>query len=66
MGRPQHDPQILPMADMTDEWVVRCDCGCGLFEQFARREEAAERAESARAGAVSPGSTAAGGAPEPI
>ncbi|ANY05037.1 hypothetical protein [Pseudonocardia sp. HH130630-07] len=41
----QHEPQVLLMADVADKWVVRCDCGCGLKEQYAQQEEADERAE---------------------
>lgn len=44
MSPQNHAPQILPIADMADEWVVRCECGCKLFEQYATHEEAEARA----------------------
>lgn len=45
----QHDPLVIPMADVADRWVVRCDCGCGVYEQYPTREQAEERADQARA-----------------
>ncbi|WP_224386515.1 hypothetical protein [Pseudonocardia sp. ICBG1293] len=49
-----HDPQVLQMADVADRWVVRCDCGCGVFTQYASRDEAEDAAERARAEAGPP------------
>ena len=49
-----HDPQVLAMVDIADRWVVRCDCGCELFEQYARREEAEDRAAAIRADDAGP------------
>lgn len=43
-----HDPQVLPMADVADRWVVRCGCGCGLLTQYASRDEAEDAAAQAR------------------
>ncbi|MEJ8277832.1 hypothetical protein [Pseudonocardia spirodelae] len=55
MDRPgEHDPQVLPMADVADKWVVRCDCGCGVYTEYAAREDADEAAERARAEAGPP------------
>lgn len=48
MSPQNHAPQILPIADVADEWVVRCDCGCKLFEQYANRDEAEARAAAAQ------------------
>ncbi|MFP5022371.1 hypothetical protein [Pseudonocardia phyllosphaerae] len=47
MSTQQHDPQVMPMAEVADRWVVRCDCGCSLYEEFAERREAEERAGEA-------------------
>lgn len=81
MGPRPHDPQVLPIADVTDEWVVRCECGCGLYEQFAQREEALSRADAAADDGAANGTAngaapatgdgvdhtdTAGGVPEPI
>lgn len=43
-----HDPQVMPLADIADRWVVRCDCGCGLYAQYATEQEAEQRAAAAR------------------
>ncbi|MBN9734525.1 hypothetical protein PP1_005645 [Pseudonocardia sp. P1] len=45
----QHDPYVLPMVDVADKWVVRCDCGCGAFEQYATQDEAQDRSDALRA-----------------
>lgn len=71
MSAQSHAPQILPMAGVTDEWVVRCDCGCKLYEQYPTKEEAEERADEAQEAGKTAESrvdhtdTLAGG-PEPI
>lgn len=69
-----HDPQVLPISDMADQWVARCDCGCGLFEKFSRRTEADACADTAARDGVAPTATEQGvdhtdvlsGGPEPI
>lgn len=55
-----HDPQVLPMADVADRWVVRCDCGCGLLTQYASRDEAEDAAAQAREEAGPPDRAGAG------
>ena len=55
----EHDPQVMPLVDIADRWVVRCRCGCGLSEQFATEGEAQDRAAELRAeGAAEPGDRA--------
>ena len=43
-----HNPYVVYMADLVDRWIVRCDCGCGLSEEFDTRDEAQDAADAAR------------------
>ena len=55
----EHDPQVMPLVDIADRWVVRCSCGCGLSEQYASEQEALDRAAELRAeGDADPGDRA--------
>ncbi len=43
---PAHSPYVVPMADVVDGFVLRCECGCDLFESYPTKAEA-ERAREA-------------------
>ncbi|MFP5071952.1 hypothetical protein ACLFMI_20090 [Pseudonocardia nantongensis] len=74
MSTQLHDPQVLPISDVADQWVARCDCGCGLFEKFARRDDADAAASAAADDGTAPTATehgvdhtdVLGGGSEPI
>ncbi|MEQ3549219.1 hypothetical protein WIS52_01945 [Pseudonocardia nematodicida] len=42
-----HEPYVLPFVDVAQEWVVRCDCGCGLLERYQQKDDADEAAKAA-------------------
>lgn len=48
MPREPHDPYVMPYCDIADEWVARCDCGCGLYERHADRADADHAVQDAR------------------
>lgn len=37
-----HEPYVQPMGGdtPTHRFCARCDCGCGLFEEYVTQEEA--------------------------
>lgn len=42
-------PYVQPSsAGPVQRWVARCDCGCGLFEEFVTEAEAAQAMRDAR------------------
>lgn len=43
-----HEPYVVPYGDTVDGYVLRCDCGCSLFEAYPTKDEA----EKARAAAA--------------
>ena len=38
----EHKPYVMPLQLVTEQWVVRCDCG--LYEQFNAESDANGRA----------------------
>lgn len=38
----EHSPYVMPIQLVTEQWVVRCDCG--LYEQFNAESDANGRA----------------------
>lgn len=44
----RHDPHVMPYTDITDAWLARCDCGCGLYETHASQSDAEAAADAAR------------------
>lgn len=44
---PPHAPYTHPYGDVVDGYVLRCDCGCGLFESYPTRTEAAQARDAA-------------------
>jgi hypothetical protein len=35
-----HDPVIVPYGTAADRVILRCDCGCGLYQTHGTREAA--------------------------
>lgn len=44
---PTHVPYTHPYGDVVDGYVLRCDCGCGLFESYPTETEAAQARDAA-------------------
>ncbi|MBW0104986.1 hypothetical protein [Pseudonocardia sp. KRD291] len=42
-----HAPYTVPYGDVVDGYVLRCDCGCGLFESYPTETEAEQAREAA-------------------
>lgn len=36
----KHDPVIVPWAAQVDGVILRCDCGCGLYQTHKNRKAA--------------------------
>ncbi|MET0191582.1 MAG: hypothetical protein ABW212_21450 [Pseudonocardia sediminis] len=42
-----HAPYTVPYGDVVDGYVLRCDCGCSLFESYPTEREAEQAREAA-------------------